>query len=1491
MAGRYKFPVDQKDIVKFLIATVGSSIQDRLINKEQRIQHKEQCAERLASEEGDGDKESEVQYSEQAVLANLDWGIDALEEAINTSNVETKLARLDHAEKMLQVCAMLNARKKTAGVPNFYLSAWAHLNLAFLWKMRNSVHNSVLHILEMFSVDPFFSRIDFAPELWKILFLPHMSSTIGWYSEARHKLVMELIPDSTDLSFTADFDQFFNESLILTMRPDQAEKLQKLEQLYGHALDENTRLYAKYYKDCLNYDPLTSKKAVPMLPIAEPPMTPLHEVSSSIPDYVKFGPILPTHAGFAPYLKDKENERNSRLNKSSSSTPRLDISPKPLPKGGVCEENEDDYDSSYGDIDMDTEAKPCAVTDKMRMHENASNRSQIEPTARKSHPNSPSVTSPISSPKSPKVLSPKADICGKRVPEAILRLSSGRFSDPNNAKSLPTSPHLCDGSSINIAGFDGEMTKHNNKNLSCRRNLIFGDIITSPSHNCYLDETEDGSQSCHSATPSSGKLTPHGRPPKDFICSITGQLLGDPVTLETGQTYERRAIQEWLKRGNTTCPITRQPLSASLLPKTNYVLKRLITSWKEQYPDLAQEFSYSETPRTPTSNQSSKELPLVTTRLTESSLPNPLFADHYVNKKSNRFMRAAVSTSPTSVISQAASEIVINGLKPFTSCLCTSENLEDCEAAVLKIGSTWKDSKNDPGVRSYLSKPTIVNGFVEILSASVNREVLRTSIYVLSELAFVDETVGETLKSVDSDIDCLATLLKNGLAEAAVLIFQLRPTYAQLFVHDLIPSLVQVVSSRNEDLDDFQLGMDPKDASIAMLDQILSGGDENSKSINASSVISANGLPSLLRCSDRTEGRQSVVSILLSCMRADRSCRNLIASRAELAHVLELFHAGNDNVKGICIEFLHELVCLNRRTFCNQILQIIKDEGSFSTMHTFLVYLQMAPMEQQPAIASLLLQLDLLVEPRKMSIFREEAVEALIEALRRKDFPSSQVMALDALLSLSGRLSTTGISLTEAWLLKTAGFDQTYNALVKAEKYREQENESMELMAEEEKLASSWEKHVAFVLCNHEKGSIFKALEECINSNSLEMARSCLVIATWLIHTVSNLPDTGVRDIARKCLLHPFINVLQSSRNLEEKILSALALKCFINNQDALKELGVYAKSICKSLRMLKSSSIVVKDILKALMNLPSVNAKDLWSCAEAGELDSSANGEVLSLVHLKGRMFSSHSDGTIKVWEAGKSALRLIQEVREHTKAVTCLVIPSSGDKLYSGSLDKTIRVWTINSEEIHCIEVHDVKEVVIGLAANARFACFASQATGVKVYNWSGTPKQINFNKNVKCFFINNSKLYCGCTNYSIQEVDLSKGTSATFFSGSKKLLGKQAIHALYIHGDLLFAGGSSVDGTVGKVFSLSTKEVITTLPTGSDIHCITANNDFVFIGTKSGITDVYLRERLVRVASIKTGGGRESSKITSLASDSDGEMLYAGFSNGKIQAWKLD
>ncbi|KVI07270.1 Armadillo-type fold [Cynara cardunculus var. scolymus] len=1255
---------------------------DRLLDQRQRALQKEQCGERLAAEDESSKKDTEVRYSDQAVLANLDWGMDALEEAINTSNLETKIARLDHAEKMLQVCAMLNSTEKTAGVPNFYLSAWAHLNLSYLWKLRNNATNAVLHVLEMFSVDPFFSRIDFAPEIWKTLFLPHMSSIVGWYSEERHRIMMDMIPDSADLSFTADFDQYFNESLVFSMRPDQAEKLQNLEKHYGESLDENTRNYANYFKDCMNYDQATSKKAIPMLPIAEPPMTPLHEVSQKIPDYVRFGPILPKSAGFSPKYKLIHfcNLECNSLSATRIASENLEDSAAWDIQEGIPEEtDESDYEPDEDRV-HNIESLPTVKMSKD--YKTGPNGHILKEKNR--------TLSPVISRKtSPKVSSSKQD--GNDKVTSTLTLRSTRAMDFKVNTSLPTSPP--------------EQQESVKKKVNHERSSSNADAKSQASEKRYLEEYD--SRSPNFGSPQSSERSTLSRPPKDFVCPITSHVFSDPVTLETGQTYERKAIEEWMKRGNTTCPITRQSLSANELPKTNYVLKRLITSWKEQHVDLSQELSYPVTPRSYHGSPSSRQIQSRTSNLSDHKDSN----DDSSNYRPNRFMQATVATSPTSVISQAAIEAIISGIKPFITCLCTSEDLKECEAAVLTISRMWKESNADPGVHACLSTSKTVNGLIDVLSASLSREVLRTTVYVLSELLVAEERLIDILTNVD--LECLAALLKNGLDEAAVLIYLLKPTFSQLSDFNLVPYLIQNICSKYEDSKDFELVMNPKDAAIELVAQVLTEGDESSRSSNAMNVMSANAVPSLVMCLDKVDTRQSVIYILLCCIHADRSCRNIIASRIDLCPVLELFHAGDEYVRGM-------------RTFCNQILQIIKDEGAFSTMHTLLVYLQSAPMEQHPVTASLLLQLDLLVEPRKMSIYREEAIETLIESLQKKDFPNLQLTVLDALTSLSGHLSASGTSLTEAWLLKLAGFDQPYEDF----------------------------------------GRIFNALEECLKSNSIDMTKKCLATATWLIYMLYNLPDTGIRGVA------------------------------------------------------------------------------------QGFELDTSMNGEVLSLLNIKGRVISSHSDGTIKVWDTGKKSLRLIQEVREHAKAV------------------------------------HDVKEVVHGLTADANFAYFFSQGAGVKVYGWSGVIKNIGIKQTVKSLAMIGNKLYCGCNGFSILEVDLRENTTTTFYSGARKFLGKQSINSLHIQDNLLFMGGTSIDGAAGKVvFSLSSRAVVGSLQTGFDIQLLAVNNDFIFGATKSGIIEVWLKERLTRVASIK------NAKITSLASDADGEMLFAASSDGRIQGWDLD
>ncbi|CAH8392751.1 unnamed protein product [Eruca vesicaria subsp. sativa] len=67
--------------------------------------------------------------------------------------------------------------------------------------------------------------------------------------------------------------------------------------------------------------------------------------------------------------------------------------------------------------------------------------------------------------------------------------------------------------------------------------------------------------------------------PYHFRCPISLELMRDPVTVCTGQTYDRASIESWVSTGNnTTCPVTRAPLTDfTLIP--NHTLRRLIQEW------------------------------------------------------------------------------------------------------------------------------------------------------------------------------------------------------------------------------------------------------------------------------------------------------------------------------------------------------------------------------------------------------------------------------------------------------------------------------------------------------------------------------------------------------------------------------------------------------------------------------------------------------------------------------------------------------------------------------------------------------------------------------------------------------------------------------------------------------------------------------------------------------------------------------------------------
>ncbi|KAL5572637.1 hypothetical protein UlMin_022234 [Ulmus minor] len=941
-------------------------------------------------------------------------------------------------------------------------------------------------------------------------------------------------------------------------------------------------------------------------------------------------------------------------------------------------------------------------------------------------------------------------------------------------------------------------------------------------------------------------------PPKDFVCPITNHLFDDPVTLETGQTYERKAIQEWFDRENLTCPITRQKLNSTNLPKTNYVLKRLIASWQEQNPGSV------------VINQSEK-----------------------LGQESKPIIESVQMTSPNSVISQATIEGTVSELRHAISNLCTSEILKESETAVLRIERFWKEANMEGDIRTMLSKPPVINGFVEILFNSVDPKVLKATIFLLSELGSSDKAVIQTLTQVDSDVECIAVLLKRGLMEAVVLIYLLRASITNLVELDLLESLLVVIKKKDGDLP--KMCVKPRTAAVLLLAQIFEGCEESSLSSFVNTMVYEKVIESVVSSleAERAEERIAAVKILSKCMREDGKCRNNIADKAELAPVLESFMGASDQERFEIIQFLSELVKLNRRTFNEQVLHIIKDEGPLSTMHALLNYLQTALQEHCPVVAGLLLQLDLLSEPRKMSIYREEAIETLIGCLRNKDFPSVQTAAAETIMSLQGRFTVSGKSLTRAFLLKRAGLDKTYNSLARKDQLRNFSGENEETL-EEEKAAEGWERKMAYVLVSHEFGLLFEALSEGLKStNAPELWSACFVSTVWLLHMLKVLPDTGIRGTARVCLLKSLISIFKSSKDTEDKALSLLALSSFIQDPEGLCDLNSYIKDILKGLRELKRSTPLAFEMLKVLYEGQESSA-EMWNHKELIQVDCSENGEVLSIVCFKDKIFSGHSDGTIKVWTGKGSILHLIQEVHEHTKAVTSLAFMPAVERLYSGSLDRTTRVWSVGDETIHCIQVHDMKDQVNNLVVANSISCFVPHGSGVKVHTWNGGSKLLNQNKYVKCLALVHGKLYCGCHDSSIQEINLATETLSTIQSGSRKLLGKaNPIHALQIYGGLIYAATSSLDGAAVKIMNASNYNLVGSLPTILDVRAMAISSELIYLGCKRGTVEIWSREKYNRIDILQTG---TNCKVLCLALDSNEELLVVGTSDGQIQAWGL-
>ncbi|XP_020111020.1 putative U-box domain-containing protein 42 isoform X2 [Ananas comosus] len=102
----------------------------------------------------------------------------------------------------------------------------------------------------------------------------------------------------------------------------------------------------------------------------------------------------------------------------------------------------------------------------------------------------------------------------------------------------------------------------------------------------YSGEQESGSGQLDTL-PQLAQLAEYVEPLYEtFFCPITKKIMDDPVTIESGVTYERKAIAEWFEKTKDdsegiTCPATKTKLQSTAL-NTNLAIKSTILEWIER---------------------------------------------------------------------------------------------------------------------------------------------------------------------------------------------------------------------------------------------------------------------------------------------------------------------------------------------------------------------------------------------------------------------------------------------------------------------------------------------------------------------------------------------------------------------------------------------------------------------------------------------------------------------------------------------------------------------------------------------------------------------------------------------------------------------------------------------------------------------------------------------------------------------------------------------
>ncbi|KAK6161171.1 hypothetical protein DH2020_004552 [Rehmannia glutinosa] len=724
-------------------------------------------------------------------------------------------------------------------------------------------------------------------------------------------------------------------------------------------------------------------------------------------------------------------------------------------------------------------------------------------------------------------------------------------------------------------------------------------------------------------------------------------------------------------------------------------------------------------------------------------------------------------------------------LEKLISNLCFTEELGNGDKDYTVEMKTIYDILNSKsGLKYSLLKDIILDQLLIAISNSKEEKVVRTSVAILSTIVTENRSVIDDIKRKGLQLYDLATALKRNVHEAVILIYLINPSPAEIKTLELLPCLVEVVctSKSHYKVELTSLLLTPPAASLMIIEVLVTAFDYETNSMHLAAISSPRVLSGLLKVprKDNLEEFISLAAIIVKCMRFDGKCRKYVSEFSPVAPFVSLLWSNQKRATSTALEFFNELLRMPRSS-ATGLLEQIQKQGSINNMCALFLLTQNSEPEYRLLAANLLLQLQVLEDTSAKSIYREEAAEALLESLACEDCPATQALSAFILSNLGGTYSWTGEPYTMAWLVKKTGLTSAYHRnLIKNYDFLDQSLQDAGI--------DSWCSKIAQRIL-HLGTPVFHALNKGLKSKLKRVSRDCLIATAWLGCELVKGPDE-LRHAACEIILETIEQYMHPGLELEERLLACLCIYNYTSGK-GMKKIINLSEGVRESLRRLSNVTWMAEELLK----VADYFQPNKWriSCVHSQILEAGnkSSGAVTALIYYKGQLYSGYADGSIKVWDIKGQTATLVQEMKEHKKAVTCFALYEPGNCLLSGSADKSI-----------------------------------------KVIDASRKAKDIFKNKRVKCVKVSQGKVYAGCMDSSIQ--DWRKSSKPQISMVPEK---GASILAMEVVEDFIYLNcGTSMSSL--QIWLRGTQHKVGRLSAGSKITSLLSANDMILCGTEKGL-----------------------------------------------------